>query len=86
MRITLNIADSLLDEARSVSRRDGTTLRALVEQGLRLALEERSQTIRFRLREASVDGLGLQPTAEGLSSDTLRELSYGDRGGSDRTN
>jgi methyl coenzyme M reductase gamma subunit len=49
---------------------------------LRLALEERRKTPTFRLRDASVDGHGLQPGAEGLSWDALRALTYGDREGS----
>ena len=58
-----------------------TTVRALVEQGLRLALDERRKAPAFRLRDASVAGHGLQPGAEGLSWDALRALAYGDREG-----
>lgn len=81
MKTTIEIADPLLRAARQAARRDGTTVRALVEQGLRLALEQRRHTAEFRLRDASVDGEGLQPGAEGLSWDALRALAYGDRGG-----
>lgn len=82
MKTTIDISDSLLKAARQAARRDGTTLRALVEHGLRLALAERRQTTAFDLRDASVDGRGLQPGAEGLSWDELRALAYGDREGS----
>jgi hypothetical protein len=34
MKTTVEISDSLLREARKLARREGTTLRALVEQGL----------------------------------------------------
>jgi hypothetical protein len=78
MKTTIDISDSLLKAA----RRDGTTLRTLVEHGLRLALAERRQAAAFDLRDASVDGRGLQPGAEGLSWDELRALAYGDREGS----
>ncbi len=35
MKTTIDIADPLLREARKLANREGTTLRALVEQGLR---------------------------------------------------
>lgn len=82
MKTTIEIPDPLFKAARLAARRDGTTLRALIEHGLRLALEERRQTPPFRLRDASIDGRGLQPGAEPLSWEELRELAYGDRDGS----
>jgi methyl coenzyme M reductase gamma subunit len=82
MKTTIEISDPLLRAARQAAHRDGTTLRALVEQGLRLALEELRTATAFRLRDASVAGHGLQPGAEGLSWDALRTLTYGDRTGS----
>lgn len=81
MKTTIEIPDPLFRAARQAARRDGTTLRALVEHGLRLALEERRQAPPFRLRDASVDGRGLQSGAEGLSWEQLRSLAYGDREG-----
>jgi hypothetical protein len=82
VKTTIEIADPLFKAARQAARRDHTTLRALVEHGLRLALAERRQTPAFQLRDASVDGNGLQPGVEGLSWDALRALAYGDREGS----
>ena len=81
MKTTIEIADPLLKAAQQAARRDGTTVRALVEHGLRLALEERRRSPPFALRDASVDGRGLQPGAEGLSWEELRSLAYGDREG-----
>jgi len=84
MKTTIEIADPLFKAARQAARRDGTTLRALVEHGLRLALNERRQAPPFSLRDASVDGRGLQPGAESLSWQELQHLAYGDREGSPR--
>ena len=82
MKTTLDISDPLLREARTVAARERTTLRALVEQGLRRVLAERKRKTGFRLRDASFKGgRGLHPDVQNLSWDQIRELSYEGRGG-----
>jgi hypothetical protein len=56
------------------------TVRALVERGLRLALDERSRGTPFQLSDLSVAGKGLQPDVAKLSWDQLRAISYEDSG------
>lgn len=80
MKTTIDIPDPLLNEARRVAMRDGTTLRELVERGLRQVLQTRRSAGQFKLRKASFRGKGLQESLRGASWDKLRELAYEGRG------
>jgi hypothetical protein len=80
MKTTIDIADPLLDKARRIAAREGTTVKALVEAGLRRVINEKEQRRAFRLRPASFKGRGLQPAAKGMSWDRLREMAYEGRG------
>ncbi|MBP1689006.1 MAG: uncharacterized protein H6Q33_5149 [Deltaproteobacteria bacterium] len=64
-----------------MAQRERTTLRALVEQGLRRVIAERKRRGGFRLRKATFKGRGVQPHLAGASWDQIRELSYEGRGG-----
>lgn len=75
MKTTIEIADALFERGKQVAAREGVTLRALVEEGLRLALERHENRVVFKLRDASVDGAGLQ---SGQSWALPRELAYDD--------
>ena len=81
MKTTLDISDPLLREARKVAQRERTTLRALVERGLRHVLAEKRRRPTFSLRKASFKGRGLHPDMKEAGWEKLRELAYGDRGG-----
>jgi Arc/MetJ family transcription regulator len=79
MKTTIELGDSLLAEAKRVAAEENTTLRALVEAGLREVLgKRRKRTTPFRLRRVTVKGHGLQPKLQGASWQQLRELAYGD--------
>jgi hypothetical protein len=81
MKTTIQIPDSLFEEARNLARREGTTLKALVEQGLRRIITERKPRRRFHLRKVTFKGQGLQPPLTGASWERIREFSYEGRGG-----
>ena len=81
MKTTVQIPDSLLEEARKIANRERTTIRALIEEGLRRSIDQRKKKRGFRLRKATFKGDGLQSEAAAASWDKIREMSYGGRGG-----
>lgn len=81
MKTTIEIPDPLLAEARKVAAREGVTLKALVERGLRRVIVESAEAAPFRLKDASFKGKGLHPDAGDGSWERLRELAYEGRGG-----
>jgi hypothetical protein len=81
MKTTVQIPDSLFEEARKVAHKEKTTIKALVEQGLRKVLSERKKSKSFRLRKATYGGSGLQSHLTGASWDEIIEKSYEGRGG-----
>jgi hypothetical protein len=81
MKTTIQIPDSLLEDARKVAAKERTTLKALVEEGLRLIVAKRKRSSVFRLRKASFKGTGLQPHLTGASWGQIRKKVYEGRGG-----
>ena len=59
MKTTVHIPDALLEEARKIAYREHTTIKALIEEGLRLSIECRKNQKKFRLRKATYKGNGL---------------------------
>jgi len=80
MKTTVEIPDSLLAEARRLASRERTTIRALIEEGLRRIVAERKHAGEFRLRKASFRGQGLHPDMAGASWERIREAAYEGRG------
>lgn len=82
MKTTIDIADGVLAAAKQLAASEGSTLRALVEAGLRQVLAERKQRAGpFRLRRASFKGRGLKPELRDRSWEQLRERAYESHGG-----
>jgi len=81
MKTTIEISDSLLDEAKRLAAKEGTTVRAYVEQGLRRIVAERKRRGLFRLRKATFKGKGLQPGVQDATWERIREAIYQGRGG-----
>ena len=81
MKTTVELPAALLAEAKRLTRRDGTTLRELLEDGLRAAIEARKGRQRFVLRNASVGGDGLAPEIAAGGWDAIRARIYSGHGG-----
>jgi len=81
MKTTVEIPDSLLEEARKLASREGTTIKALVVESLRRIITERKQAKAFRLRKVTFKGKGLQPHVAGASWEKIRDLAYDGHGG-----
>jgi Arc/MetJ family transcription regulator len=77
MKTTVDIPDALMREAQEAARADHTTVKALIEAGLRTVLEERGSRPGFVLRDASVDGQGRQRDFQQASWEQIREAVYG---------
>lgn len=81
MKTTIDISTALYDDVRRVAKMENTTVKALVEEGLRRTLAEHKQRAPFVLRNASFKGNGLQSEFSGAAWDQIRNAAYEGRGG-----
>lgn len=78
MKTTLDIRDTLLLQAKRLSRRTGKPLRALVEQGLEHVLSQQAATWpRYQLPDCSVGKVGDVNPLAAWSWQDLRDEIYG---------
>jgi hypothetical protein len=80
MKTTLDISEPLLKEACKTDAREGMTLRALVEQGLRHILAEKKSRKPFKMRDARVGGGGLRPELRDATWEEILDIIYEGRG------
>lgn len=80
MKTTVEISDTLLEEARAVAAREGVTLRGLIERGLHRVVHEAGAGPTFKLRRASFKGTGLQAEFEDAGWEQVRAAIYRDSG------
>jgi len=81
MKTTVDISDSLLEEARKQASCERTSVKALVEEGLRRIISDRKRKSVFKLHKATFRGKGLQPHAADASWEQIRGMTYQGRGG-----
>lgn len=80
MKTTVQIPDSLMKVIRQLAHEERTTLKELMEEGLRHVVSEHRQRGKFKLRKASFKGNGLQPQVEGVAWSRVRDLAQEGRG------
>lgn len=80
MKTTIELSDALLAAVRELAHEEHTTLRALVEEGLRGVLDKRRMAGSFRLRKASFKGKGLSAEFRGAGWSRVREAAFEGRG------
>ena len=77
MKTTLDIRDELLVRAKKLAKKSGRPLRAVVEEGLRLALEQTERKGGYKLPDCSVGDPTHEDPLEALSWQDLRDEIYG---------
>jgi predicted transcriptional regulator len=82
MKTTVELPDDLFQEAQRLARAEGSTMKSLIEEGLRAVIARHraaGQAARFILPDASVPGNGLSAEFADASWAQIREAGYGDR-------
>lgn len=79
MKITVEVSDAILDRARRVAKRRGRTVRSLVEEGLRLVLENEGRARPYRMPDRRVGNPGDVNPLASMSWEDLRAEIYGER-------
>jgi hypothetical protein len=77
MKTTVDIAEAMLREAKTIAAREGVTLRSLFEEGLRHVIEERAADTSFKLRDMRFTGDGGVP---GVNPDDWMSIKHLVRG------
>ena len=81
MKTTIDLSDELAKKAKAYAARKHTTLRAVIELGIRQVLRNDQSTSKFKLRDASVGGRGLHKEYRDVDWAKIREAAYKGRGG-----
>ncbi len=78
MKTTVDIADDLLKRSQQLARREGSTLRAVLEEGLRLVLKERRMPGSRAFRFPTFGKGGLNAEFRDADWEKIRTSIYGD--------
>lgn len=78
MKTTVDIADDLLKRSQQLAKREGSTLRAILEEGLRLVLKERRAAGSRAFRFPTFGKDGLHAEFRDAKWEKIRTTIYGD--------
>ena len=81
MKTTIEIPDTLMEDAKEVAAARGTTLKELVATGLHAVVHDARNPTRVAYRRHTVAGNGLQPGVSAGNWETIRSLAYEGHGG-----
>ncbi len=79
MKTTIELPDELLERTKAVARRENSTLKALMEEGLRLALRSRNRKRATAFEVKPFGGGGLTPEFADAGWEKVRDAIYRDR-------
>ncbi len=77
MKTTVDLPDSLFEEATACAESRGVPFRQIIEEGLRAVIHSSHKHKRFRLRDGSFGGHGSQPPKDWTA---VRAAIYQGRG------
>lgn len=80
MKTTIEIQDDLMKAAKALARKQGTTLKSIVERGIRTTLREEQRSSDYELADKSVKGRGLQADFQQATWSAIRDAAYREHG------
>lgn len=80
IKTTVELPDDLLERSKAVARRENSTLKALIEEGLHLALQARRRKPARPFALKPFVGDGLSPEFADAGWESIRAEIYRDRG------
>jgi hypothetical protein len=80
MKTTVELPDGLLRQAKRIALKERTTVKALIERGLRVVVAEQKRASGFTLRKAAFRGDGLVTGRSLQDWAAIRDLMYAERG------
>lgn len=79
-KTTIELHDTLLRDVKKMALEEGTSVKALIERGLRAVVKDGRRRGRFKLRRASFAGDGLSAGRSLQDWAAIRDQIYAERG------